>query len=167
MFRVAVMLLVAGLVGSASGCRGKDSLPGVEGTNTRTNGSDDSVLWPFWPTRMAIHPATRLTIDTGSGVKHFEARIAFYDQFGDICKAVGEMRLELEDPCGMKAIMPEWTIDLRDLRLNGRHYDDVTRTYLFKLKIENDWMPAKAILHVYFLSDDGTEFEIDEAVQLR
>lgn len=168
MHRAILILLLVGTVGAAfalGGCK-KDSPPGVEGTGTRS-GSGDAVLWPFWPVRMAVHPASRMTISTDDGERHYEARIAFYDRFGDICKAVGEIRIELQDPRGMQAIMPAWTIDLRDLEANHTHFDDVTRTYLFKLRIEEDMTPEAARLKVYFLAEDGQQFEIDQGVRLR
>ena len=57
-------------------------------------------------------------------------------------------------PSGANAALQTWNQDLRDLELNRRQYDDVTRTYLFRLQLTQP-PPAGSELRAFFLSADG------------
>jgi hypothetical protein len=113
--------------------------------------------WPFWPQRMRVHPLSQFVTDRSSGERLIEVRIEFTDTNSNTSKAVGLMDIELHDGDAPPQSEPitRWTADLWDLEVNSERYDDVTRTYLFSLRIEDHPVPATPELRVYFLSADG------------
>jgi hypothetical protein len=119
---------------------------------------DGKAAWPFWPAHMRLHPLTRLTGDTQTGEQIIECRIEFEDPDHQTCRAVGQLTLQLYPDSaaatGSRNALQTWNQDLRDLELNRRQYDDVTRTYLFRLQLTQP-PPAGSELRAYFLSSDG------------
>ncbi len=121
--------------------------------------------WPFWPRRMRIHPLTRLVNDENLGHLVIEVRIELRDDFNHTTKGVGQVRFDLYDAsdAGGDTPLTTWDrdtdtdklLDLRDLTLNARYYDDITRTYLFRLGVDPADLPAEPQLRAYFLSADG------------
>jgi hypothetical protein len=119
---------------------------------------DDSPTWPFWPRRMRVHPLTRLAHEARTGTLFIEARIEFQDEAGHTTKAVGQVRLDLHDAerrGGQATPLSTWSRDLRDRAVNDRHYDEVVRTYLFRLEVDEPTLPQEPELRVYFLGADG------------
>jgi hypothetical protein len=116
-----------------------------------------SANWPFWPTNMRVHPLTRLVNDPQTSQQIIECRIEFQDSDGQTAKAVGQLTLQAypdaATPTGSGA-MQTWNQDLRDLQVNRRQYDDVTRTYLFRLQTTQP-LPAGCEIRAFFLSSDG------------
>ncbi len=118
--------------------------------------------WPFWPRWMRIHPLTRLVNDERLGHLVIEVRIELRDDFNHTTKGVGQVRFDLYD-AGGDTLLTTWDrdtdtdklLDLRDLTLNARYYDDITRTYLFRLGVDSTDLPAEPQLRAYFLSADG------------
>jgi hypothetical protein len=106
---------------------------------------------------MRLHPLTRLTGDLDTGEQIIECRIEFEDPDNQTCRAVGQLTLQLY-PEGASALsgkaLQTWNQDLRNLELNRRQYDDVTRTYLFRLQLTVP-PPAGSELRAFFLSSDG------------
>ena len=158
-----LMLQVAlvGLVGCPpTNTEGHDTLIGAEPISGGSSADEAAVgrspdaRWPFWPVSMRVHPATRITRDRESGQPVLEARVEFADQHGVVTKACGQMTLELRDSA---AALGTWNIDLRDLAENRLRFDDITRTYLMRLKLEDIQVPAQPRIFVYFLSSDGAK----------
>jgi len=123
-----------------------------------SRGSGKAPAWPFWPAHMRLHPLTRLAGDLATGEQIIECRIEFEDPDHQTCRAVGQLSLQLYPdafvPSGANAALQTWNQDLRDLELNRRQYDDVTRTYLFRLQLTQP-PPAGSELRAFFLSADG------------
>ena len=78
------------------------------------------------------------------------------------------MTFELQDAVpgrGSAATKVRWSgtadLDLTDPGKNRDRYDDVTRTYLFRLKVGGVDLPDTAQLHAEFQSVDGQVFEGD------
>lgn len=121
--------------------------------------SDSLASWPFWPTSLRVHPSTRLLTDPETGHLVVEARIEFLDPDRVTSKAVGELTLQLHAAQSGDRLDDEpvqtWNQDLRDLTLNQRQYDDVMRSYLFRLQINRSTLPNEPELRVYFLGSDG------------
>jgi hypothetical protein len=120
--------------------------------------SEGSAQWPFWPRRMRVHPLTRVARDAATGATFIEARIEFMDESGHTVKGVGQVRLDLHDPDrpgGSSTPVATWSRDLRNLPTNARHYDEVTRTYLFRLEVEGAAFPQQPEVRAYFLGADG------------
>ncbi len=107
---------------------------------------------------MRLHPLTRLTGDTTTGEQIIECRIEFEDPDHQTCRAVGQLTLQLypdsASTTGPDVALQTWNQDLRDLELNRRQFDDVTRTYLFRLQLTQP-PPAGSLLRAFFLSSDG------------
>ena len=120
-----------------------------------TSGRDAE--WPFWPVNMRLHPLTRLTRDEQTGQPIVECRLEFQDSDNQTSKAVGQLALQIyadsTTPTG-SAALETWNQDLRDLQVNRRQYDDVTRTYLFRLQTTQP-LPPGCELRAFFLSADG------------
>ncbi|UCD74703.1 MAG: hypothetical protein JSV91_13055 [Phycisphaerales bacterium] len=121
----------------------------------------DAVTWPFWPRSIRIHPLTRFTTDRETGGLLIEARLEFLDAEGHNTKGLGQVRFDLHSalPSEDARSLENWNKDLRDLAENLNHFDDVTRTYLFRLEIEESLLPRRPMLKAYFLSADGATME--------
>lgn len=113
--------------------------------------------WPFWPRSMRVHPATRIVPDAESTQLVLETRVELADEFGDTAKGLGEVRIDLHNPGARDAEPPlaTWSIDLRDLAANRLHYDVVTRTYLFRLRIDRQLAEQRLEVRVFYRGADG------------
>ncbi len=118
---------------------------------------DDAIRWPYWPTRVRIHPLTRVVRDEKTARKLIEARIEFFDRDGSPTRGFGELRIDLHDrpTSSLLGAQAKWEMDLRVLEFNNERYDDVTRTYLFPLEVDPDQLLGQPVLKVYFLSAEG------------
>lgn len=152
------------------GCQprsGSTTSPSVQssgggGTNVANNSGRPSTAsanaaWPYWPATMRVHPLTRLTTDNLTAQSIIECRLEFQDLDGQTSRAVGQLTLQLYPDSfaatGSGAI-ETWNQDLRDLITNRRQYDDVTRTYLFRLQLTHA-PPAGCEVRAFFLSENG------------
>jgi hypothetical protein len=132
----------------AGGCNSKNGA----GRTGRVEGE----TWPFWPATMRVHPSTRVMRDEPSGRFVIETRIELFDPDGVTSKGVGQLTLELHDASSRgDEPVQIWNQDLRDLELNRRQYETVTRTYLFRLEIDASVFPNDPELKAFFLSADG------------
>ncbi len=114
--------------------------------------------WPFWPQQMRVHPLSQFVKDRHTGDLLLEARIEFSDAWGHTCKAYGEVVIALHDADPLHFEDKEigsWAEDLTDLEQNQVFFDDITRTYLFRLEIEGMTVPDECELQVLFHSADG------------
>jgi hypothetical protein len=164
------VILLAPLIGLLTGCPPKqpglpqaqsaDGVPPPNGQSASPIGPSAAqpASWPFWPKSMRLHPLTRLALDPETGEQVIECRIEFLDPDGQTSRAVGQLTLQLYPDAGTPTAdnlaLQTWNQDLRDLALNRRQYDVVTRTYLFRLQITQP-LPVGADLRAFFLSLDG------------
>ncbi len=110
--------------------------------------------WPFRPTSLRLHPLTHALRNEGT-VSVVEARVEFFDRFGHTTKGLGRVRFELRAGDGDGRRLASWEIDVREVEENMRHYDDVTRTYLFRLGLEGvEDLPDSALLEVVAVMPD-------------
>lgn len=141
---------------------------GPRGANGNSDAATAASDWPYWPTRMRVHPATRVIRDADTGLIVIEARIEFFDMDDQTARGLGQLTLQLFDgaqpPSAFQPI-ETWNQDLRDLEVNRRQFDDVTRTYLFRLEMSPANLPEKPELRAFFLSADGQQ--LDAASRLR
>lgn len=86
-----------------------------------------------------------------------EARIEFSDGYGSTTRCMGQLRLMLVETLGdgEGELLEEWNKDLRNLNANVLHFDDITRTYLFRLEVNPDTFSRTAELRSQFLSADN------------
>jgi hypothetical protein len=147
--------LVIGLAALAGGCQPSVTAPPPiepdDPTPTPRMTPSDA-RWPFWPVKMRIHPLTRVVADDDSSRLVIEARIELRDQHNHTTKGYGQVRFDLFDGAAGSAeqTIEEWNEDLRDLNSNRLYYDDVTRTYLFRLGIDPADLPPEPVLRAYY-----------------
>ncbi|MGI9014990.1 MAG: hypothetical protein ACR2GY_12175 [Phycisphaerales bacterium] len=132
-------------------------------TSIAAGGSVLAAQWPFWPTGMRIHPLTMRWSDRATGAPYIEARLEFLDAFGHTAKTVCQVRFELFESSPSSAdaeAFRTWSIDIRDPGQNALHYDAITRTYLFRLALEQP-LDDQTTWHLRgrVLSVDGRTFE--------
>ena len=141
-----------------SGCESSKQPPEIgaaEGSAGPFQLSERSTVWPFWPTTMRIHPLTRI-VNADEGII-LEARIEFSDAHGSTTRSVGQLRLLITDTAANQEtiLVEEWNNDLRDIDTNVLHFDDITRTYLFRLRLDPAQLTATTELHAQFLAADN------------
>jgi len=165
MRRKLLVLMLMAAMALPTGCATHGDPPAPTGpgwsTPKNTRGGA-SAGWPFWPTRMRVHPSTRIVKEDQSD-DHWviETRIEFADSEGATTKAVGQLTIQLWDgaAAGAAQSLHTWNMDLRDLAVNRRQYDDVMRTYLFRLEIDPASLPESPELRTYFVAMDGQDLE--------
>jgi len=151
--RLAAVVLVLSII-ACSGCQ--PTRPG--GGNGLATHADGSLRWPFWPADMRIHPLTRITTDEAGGETIIEARLELVDAHGHTTKGIGFVTCELL-PRGSETVVAFWELDLTDLAINRERYDDVTRTYLIPLELDDEsTLPERPELRARFESADGKVF---------
>ncbi|MDY6913600.1 MAG: hypothetical protein SVT52_03985 [Planctomycetota bacterium] len=92
------------------------------------------------PKAVRIHPFTGTrTFEGTGGLKGLNVRIELLDGYGDSAKGFGNFRFELyrflaynNDCKGRK--LATWDVPLMDSKANLTHWDNITRTYEFKLQ---------------------------------
>ena len=130
---VATSLTLGGCNGSGLGPEWK-AAPGVPG---------EQVPMPInllLPREVRIHPFTGTrTFDEAEEIRGVEVRIEAIDAYGDATKAFGDFRFELykfrqhsADPRGDRLAV--WEESLLEPEKNLLHWDNITRTYEFKLR---------------------------------
>lgn len=116
--------------------------------------------WPFRPASLRLHPLSRFVEVAvpaadpnvpGSPRSAYEARIEFRDRFEHPTKSLGALTFTLasgryseKSDIPRDAILATWNADLGDLEVNRRHYDDITRTYVFQLELKPDLAPGQS-----------------------
>lgn len=135
----------------------------ADGSNAvTTNAEGEALTWPFWPRGMRIHPASRLVIEKDTNQAFIEARMEFTDALGDTSKAIGVMKFDLIVaglPANLSNPVLSWELPMKSLDENALHYDDVTRTYLYRLSL-GEWSSSPDVtLIASFESVDGYRFD--------
>lgn len=170
--QVVGFLCGMGIIGCASGPSPDHDPSDAQrpaGLNSSSLGDDQTDGWPFWPEALRIHPLTRLTVDAKSGLFIIEVRLEFLDPEGHTTKGVGQVRIDLAaGESGADSSPPIGTQnwDLRDRSVNRRFYDDVTRTYLFRLKVDSSELGPKPELRAYFLSATGQRLQATHTLRV-
>jgi len=120
---------------------------------TRPEAEASAADWPFIPVRMRVHPFTALRYDAEAKTPVLEARVELLDRMGDPAKGVGEFRFELyrlprraapalED----SRLLYRWQSPVTTLEQNHRHWDPITRSYVFRLKMRQVPEPGTRLL---------------------
>ena len=125
-------------------------------------GEAETGQWPFWPSSLRIHPLTRLAIDTQTRQAIIEVRLEFLDPEQHTTKGVGQVRIDLASSSTAAESLPPlatWSWDLRDPTVNRTLYDDVTRTYLLRLKVHLLKLGPQLQLRAYYLSATGQRLQ--------
>ena len=115
------------------------------------------------PKTLSIHPFTGMrTFDDSGGVKGIDVRIEAKDSYGDTTRAFGDYRFELYtfrpnslDPKNNR--IAAWDVPLTDPGVNGRHWDNITRTYKFRLQWDQSIAVGQRFVLVAVFSSPHTE----------
>jgi hypothetical protein len=145
--RALLVLIGVGAVGLCVGCdqvRLKGG-PGEPGTSPQID-------WPFVPVSMRIHPFTSIEYDAEHETVVLEARVELLDRLGDMTKGVGDFRFELYKASERATSLPVqeemlyvWNVSMLTLAENQQYYDPITRTYAFRLKMQQVPPPGTAV----------------------
>ena len=161
---MSACLLTAGLF-AAPGCQWKGDFPTFEEPTTQPD-----VAWSTAPVALRIYPATRFMPEESRTV--LEARLELLDALEDSAKGVGTVRFELRRS-GTARRSPitdrlyAWDVSIRTLEEQKRYYDPVTRTYLFRLSMDDlTQVPSKVLLHVQFTPDTGNRIEAEATLSV-
>jgi hypothetical protein len=160
-------VIVTAFVVLLGGCQAPD--PGVRASDGRGDAGDSSVndVWLPAPVAVRVYPSTRF-VREGERV-FLEARIELLDAMGDPAKWPGQARLELLAATSTRPIrtggrLYGWSVDLRTRRQQARHYDPVTRTYHFRLVIDDPAVTERPTVLRAEYSPPDTARVSDEAV---
>lgn len=102
------------------------------------------------PHTIRIHPFTALRA-LEPGVRGLEVRIEALDAYQDTTKAFGTFRFELyafkpysSNPKG--ALIESWEVDLMNPRENVIRWDPITRSYVFKLGLNESVLAGRRLV---------------------
>jgi hypothetical protein len=130
------------------------------------NGRD----WPLRPVSMRVHPFTSLTSEGGAAA--LDARIELFDPAGDGTKGIGTLRFELyaeaptEGRQGDARRLFHWDASIATLAENREHWDPITRTYRFLLKLDRRPPDGRRLrLHVQLDAPTGERLTADGVVE--
>lgn len=151
----------------------------------------DQTPWPFRPASIRLHPFTQISQtelgvasdseqaksqaknpDQKAGVMLMvDARVELLDQLGDVTKGVGSFRFELYDVGASAAHQGEdlrlqkWEAPLLTLEQNERLYDSITRTYWFRLPLD-EAPPANRPLKLAVQFTDQAQHRLMSEIRL-
>jgi hypothetical protein len=118
----------------------------------------------FTPVKMRLHPLSRVVNESGTAI---EGRIELTDQFGDINKGVGTVTFDLFNyetliPNHQGDKLNSWSFDFNNPDANKKHWDGITRTYLFNLPLpENTKTKPRFLLTATLTLPNGTKLTDD------
>lgn len=155
---VAVLWLMLG-----AGCEFK-------GGEAAGSGEAMAEFWRPEPASLRVYPSTRYA-EAATGVV-LEARIELRDEMGDAVKAAGRVGLELvaadEAASALDRRLYRWDVTMRTLADQRDHFDSVTRTYVFRLELDEAAAEKPAVLRVTFTrASDGRRLSAEAPIQQR
>lgn len=136
----AVVLACAAMLA----CQPKTTNPssgGVSSGDGAGQSEPSANVWRIRPIAVRVYPSTRFVEEDGATT--LMARIELLDEMGDTTKGVGDMRIELYAAGGPNVAsvgqhLYTWRIELNTIEQQRRHYDAITRTYLFRLRLQDE-----------------------------
>ena len=161
-------LIALGVMGCQAGPSPTAKLPDGPAGASSPSLDGESVRWPFWPDALRIHPLTRLTVDTRTGQAIIEVRLEFLDPEQHTTKGVGQVRIDLATTGSASDSSPPlatWSWDLRDPTVNRTLYDEVTRTYLLRLRVQSLELGPQLELRAYYLSATGQRLQATHSLR--
>ncbi len=155
LFQAAVVILGAALAGCEF--KGRQPLP---------DSAPMAGAWVPQATTMRVYPATRFTHHNDEPV--LEARVELFDDMGDSVKGSGSYRFELRDANGTgdeRQRLYTWDVDVLTLKDHQEHYDPITRSYVFPLRLDDAAVAQRqTVLRVVFTRAEGKRLETEDAV---
>jgi hypothetical protein len=165
----AVGILV--LCGLLAGCEGLNLNSSTSKPATAASAPATPIPEPvslMLPKEIRIHPFTGTrTFDDAGGIKGIDVRIEAVDAYGDATKAFGDFRFELytfkeNSPDPKKQRIALWEVPLMDPKTNLTHWDNITRTYEFKLQWDQAIPVGQKFVLVAVYSSPYTQREFAE-----
>jgi len=126
--------------------------------------------WQSTPSRIRVYPSTHFIQDGEQTI--LDARIELIDDMGDPVKAAGRLRLELfaRSTTGKPDIgtrLYNWEVSTWTIDDQKRHYDPITRAYLFRLKLdESQTSKIQTVLKVMFTSGSSERLEAQASLPM-
>ena len=142
--------------------------PAIAGTRTAPSPLD-SLL----PADLEIHAFTgKQTFDSAGNPMGFEVRIKMLDADGDPVKAYGDYSFALylkrprsADPRGTR--LDWWSEDLTEHADNQLHWDPISLTYKFNLRLKQSIAPGQElILDTFFVSPYTTRLHAERFITI-
>lgn len=146
-------------------------------------------MWQIVPVRIRVYPSSHFTRDQDQLI--LEARIELFDEMGDSVKGAGIWHFELYaheqtgelSPSGIVTsstrrpiaaprasdeLLYSWDVTMLSLDQNQRFYDPITRTYLFRLNLEDgSTSPTAVKVHIIFTRPDGKRLQATSIVPMK
>ena len=142
-----------------------------KGDRAAGRGNGDGAVWVIQPVAIRVYPSPRFVTE---GEKLLlDLRIEFTDAAGDPTKGVGHFALELyaagrSDEPAVGRTLYRWDVPLLTLDQNRQYYDAITRTYHFRLHIdEPEATRDPLLLHVAFTPHDAERLETEAMLEAR
>jgi len=111
-----------------------------KGAGVDAAGGAAGEVWRPRAESLRVYPSTRFVEQGGQTL--LEARIELLDQMGDAIKSAGTARFDLfasdESGRALGQRLYEWRIALDTLQDQRNHFDSVTRTYRFRLRLDTE-----------------------------
>jgi len=153
--------IAAGLLAVGAGCAAPRTKGGADAAPTAPK-AQAPVSSLFAPRAVEIHPFTVLAVDPNTQAWILEARVRLLDALDDTTKAAGFFRFELyEAPLvtskkDRQRRLEVWHVDLDGIEAHRRHYDPITRTYVFRLRPTHPpSLKTRYRLHAQFTDTTG------------
>ena len=140
----ATLLLPTLFAAALAGCDGQQESfgkwPWAKPPRERVDVAVPEPIDLLLPRTIRVHPFTGTrTFDQSGGVRGIDVRVEALDAYDDSTRAFGKFRFALhqhrrggEHPRGDR--IATWEEDLMDGEVNQLHWDNITRTYKFKLR---------------------------------
>jgi hypothetical protein len=140
-----------------------------KGTRAGTGAGSDGEAWNIQPVAIRVYPTPRFVTEGDRLL--LDLRIEFTDAAGDTTKGVGHFVIELyaagrSDEPAVGRTLYRWDVALLTLAENKKHYDPITRTYHFRLHIdEPDVTRDPLLLHVAFTPHRAERLETEAMLE--
>jgi len=147
------------LLMSLGGCTSKGQQPAGDGAPL-------AGAWQPQPVAMRVYPATRFMQRRGQPL--LEARVELFDAMNDSIKGSGTFRFELYDGQGASdepQRLYTWDVEVLSFSAHQQHYDPITRTYVFPLRLDDLAVAQrKTLLRVVLSRDTGRRLEVEASI---
>ena len=124
--------------------------------------------WPYAPVSIRVHPLSRIKFGPDNGKPQVQALIEFLDRDGISTRGLGTLRIILAGASNSGShAESRWECNLTDLDTNGQYYDEVTRTYMHNLSLdEADDVPLEPSLHAILVLPDGRVLADEKPIRI-
>jgi len=155
-------ILMPGLLSVLTGCNGDPTGGWMIRPGPKGQIAVPEPINLLLPKEIRVHDFTTTQTFDKQGRKGIEVRMQALDAYGDSTKAFGDFRFELYqyraqslNPKGK--LIATWPESVQDPRKNLIHWDDISRTYVFKLQWYDAIPTGKRFVLVAIFTSPFTE----------